>query len=155
MIVCAVSRWARGSSLIRISILPPSGWQKILYSVKVPECQTAYQVSPKLLSFQLVLSFLRWLIRVRSFSFNKSARILRATDRPAVRLIEVIAAILSLSLSHMVSVFSFYAMGSHDRPSRKKEKTRLLAHLAFASPPLYTARGPLFPQLARRVFANH
>jgi hypothetical protein len=41
--------------------------------------------------------------------FYKSARILHATDRPAVRLIELIAAILSLSLSHMVSVFSFYA----------------------------------------------
>jgi hypothetical protein len=41
--------------------------------------------------------------------FYKIARILHATDRPAVRLIEVIAAILSLSLSHMVSVFSFCA----------------------------------------------
>jgi amino acid transporter len=65
---------------------------------------------------------------------------------PAVRPIAVIAAILSLGLSYMVSALSFYAayvVGSHDRPSRKKEKPRLLAHLAFASPPLFTAIGVL------------
>jgi hypothetical protein len=79
------------------------------------------------------------------FLFYQSARILHATDHPVARLIAVIAAILSLGLSYIVCVFSFYAAYAltRDPPSRKNERARLLAHLAFASPPLFTATGVL------------
>jgi hypothetical protein len=76
--------------------------------------------------------------------FYESARILHRTDHFAVRLIAVLAAILSLALSYIVSIFSFYvayALGTRDHPSPKNERARLLAHLAFASPPLFTAIG--------------
>jgi len=49
------------------------------------------------------------------------------------------------SQARMLCVFSFYTAYAltGDRPSRKNEKARLLAHLAFASSPLFTAIGVL------------
>jgi hypothetical protein len=103
-----------------------------------------YQVSPKLLSFQWVLSFLRWLIRVRSFFLQECAHPARhrsprgSSDRGDS------GDSFAKSLAHgfRLQFLRCLHCGSHAVLHAKRKK-RLLAYLAFASPPLYTAIGVL------------
>jgi hypothetical protein len=78
--------------------------------------------------------------------FHRSVRIFHSANHPYVSGTALIIAVLSLSLAYVVPAFSFVAasaLGTRDHPSRQSEHARLLAHLAFASPPLFTAVGVL------------
>jgi hypothetical protein len=80
------------------------------------------------------------------YFFHESVRIFHSANHIYVSAIALITAVLSLSLAYVVPAFSFvaaYALGTRDHPSRQSEEARLLAHLAFSSPPLFTAIGVL------------
>jgi hypothetical protein len=78
--------------------------------------------------------------------FYESARIFHTANHFADRAITLVAAVLSLSLAYAVPLFGFlaaYVIGTHIQSIRHTRRALFLAHLAVASPPLFTAIGVL------------
>jgi hypothetical protein len=76
--------------------------------------------------------------------FYESARLFHSANHFSDCAITLIAAILSLSLAYAVPAFGFfaaYSIGTRDQKSPYSQRALLLAHLAVASPPLFTAIG--------------
>jgi hypothetical protein len=76
--------------------------------------------------------------------FYETARLFHSANDFSDCAIILIAAVLSLSLAYAVPVFGFfaaYSIGTRDQRSAYAQRALLFAHLAVASPPLFTAIG--------------
>jgi hypothetical protein len=80
------------------------------------------------------------------FLFYESARFFHTANHVSGRAIGLMSSALSLSLAYAVPLFGFFAaltMATHIRATRDTQKALIFAHLAVASPPLFTAIGVL------------
>jgi hypothetical protein len=80
------------------------------------------------------------------FLFYESARIFHSVNHVSDRAIGLLTSAFSLSLAYAVPLFAFFAaltIAIRIQPTRDTQKALIVAHLAVASPPMFTAIGVL------------